>query len=44
MGPSTPVYLVHMVNDLQVFDLIQLPQLLLAVVPVHEFFSPQDDV
>lgn len=44
MGPSTPEYLIHMANDLQAFDLIQLPQSLLAVVPVHGFFSLQDDV
>lgn len=44
MGPSTPEYLIHMANDLQMFDLIQLPQLLLVVVPVHGFFSLQDDV
>lgn len=44
MGPSTPEYLIHMANDLQTFDLIQLPQLLLVVVPVHGVFSLQDDV
>lgn len=44
MGPSTSEYLVHMANDLQASDLIQLPQLLLAVVPVHGFSSLQDDV